>query len=192
MRKLLLTVLATAMLPTVALASEEGASPGLFSGDVGVAIWTVVIFALVVFVLARYAWGPMLNALQARESFIRDSLQKAASERESAEKLLRDYERKLAEARAEATAIVEEARRDAESVKTKLEQAARDEGERLMARARQEIDLARDKAVKDLYRASSQLATDLAARILRREIRPEDHERLISESLAQLEDEPQN
>jgi F-type H+-transporting ATPase subunit b len=192
MRKLLLTVLATAMLPTMALASEESASPGLFSGDVGVAIWTVIIFALVVFVLARYAWGPMLNALQARETFIRDSLQKAASERESAEQLLRDYEQKLAAARAEATAIVEEARRDAESVKTKVEQAAREEGERLIDRARQEIGLARDKAVKDLYRASSQLATDLASRILRREIRPEDHERLISESLAQLGDEPEN
>lgn len=192
MRKLTLTLLAAGLLPAVARASEEGASPGLFSGDVGVAIWTVVIFVLVVFVLGRFAWGPMLNAIQARESFIRDSLKKAADEREAAEQLLRDYERKLAEARAEATSIVEEARRDAESVKSKLEQAAREEGDRLMARAKQEIHLARDKAVKDLYTTSANLATNLAERILRREIRPEDHERLIAESLADLGDEAEN
>jgi len=192
MRKLLLTLLAAGLLPAVAQASEEGASPGLFSGDVGVAIWTVIIFILVVFVLGRFAWGPMLNALQARESFIRDSLEKAATERESAEQLLRDYELKLAEARAEATAIVEEARRDAEAVKTRLEEAAREEGDRLMERARKEINLARDKAVKDLYTTSAQLATNMAERILRREIRPEDHERLIEETLADLGGETEN
>jgi len=192
MRRVLLTVAAAGLLPTLARASEEGTSPGLFSGDVGVAIWTVLIFALVLVVLGRYAWGPLLSALQRREAFIRESLEKAREEREAAENRLQEYERKLAEARAEATAIVEEARRDAESVKGKLEQAAREEGERLLARARQEIGLARDKAVKDLYRTSAQLATSLAERILRREIRPEDHERLIAESLAQLNDEAKN
>lgn len=191
MRHFLSTLAAAWLLPLAASAAEEAhgageAAPNLFSGDAGVAIWTVLIFLLVVFILGKYAWKPLLSSLQAREDFIRDSLQKAREEREQAERRLAEYEEKLAAARAEATALVEEGRRDAEAVKAKIEATAREEGDKLMARARREIELARDQAVKDLHTTSARLATDLATKVLEREIRPEDHERLLAESLREL------
>ncbi|MGH9380360.1 MAG: F0F1 ATP synthase subunit B [Thermoanaerobaculia bacterium] len=197
MRHLLSTLAAALVLPLAATAAEEAhgageAAPSLFAGDVGVALWTLLIFAAVVFILGKYAWKPLLSSLQAREDFIRDSLQRAREEREQAERRLHDYEEKLAAARAEATALVDEGRRDAETVKAKIEAAAREEGDKLMARARREIELARDKAVKDLHTTSARLATDLAAKVLEREIRPEDHERLLAESLRELGERASN
>jgi F-type H+-transporting ATPase subunit b len=167
-------------------AHEGGGDVSLFAGDLGNAVWTVVIFLLVVFVLGRYAWGPLLSALQRREEFIRDSLQRAKSDREAAEARLAEYEARLVGARQEASAIVEEGRRDGEVVKARLEGEARAEADRLIERAKREIDLARASAVRDLYERSASMATAIAERILRREVRPADHERLIAETIDEL------
>src|SRR5215213_8933030 len=86
-------------------AAEGHGEPSLFSGNVGNAIWTLVIFGLVVLVLGKFAWGPILGTLQARETFIRESLETAKRDRDEAEARLREYEARLAQARGEATAI---------------------------------------------------------------------------------------
>ncbi len=171
-----------------ALAGEPGAEGGLtpFAGDLGNAVWTLLTFGLVVFVLGKYAWKPILNGLSQREQFIRSALEQAQRDREEAEAHLRDYNEKLIASRAEATAIVEEARRDAETVKHRLEEEANAEAEKIIERARREIGIARQTAVKDLYAVAARLTTDLAGRILEREIRPQDHERLIRDSIARL------
>lgn len=163
----------------------EGAS-NPFAGDIGNALWTVVIFGLVVLVLGKFAWGPILGSLQAREKFIHESLEKARLEREAAEIRLREYEEKLASARSEATAIVDEARRDAEVVKRKIEADAKLEGDKMIERAKREIQIATDTATKELYTLSARLATDMASRVLGREISLEDHERLIADSIREL------
>ena len=107
-------------------------------------------------VLGKFAWGPILKALQARESFIHDALAKAKRDRDEAEARLREYEERLATARAEATAIVDEGRRDAEVVKRKIEEAAKVEADKMIERARREIQLATVTATKELYDLSGQ------------------------------------
>ena len=144
-RKALITLgaLALGARSAVAAASEAGAGESnLFAGDLGNMVWTLVIFLMVVFVLGKFAWGPLLSNLQDREKFIRDSLEQAKQDREAAEKRLAEYTEKLDEARAEATAIVEEGRRDAEVVKHRIEKEARGEADKLVERAKREIDLA--------------------------------------------------
>src|SRR5262245_27567766 len=106
-------------------AEAEHESPSLFAGDLGNSFWTLLIFVLVLVVLGKYAWGPILNALQSREQFIREALEKAKREREEAEARLREYEERLAGARGEASAIVDEGRRDAEAVKRRVEEEAK-------------------------------------------------------------------
>jgi F-type H+-transporting ATPase subunit b len=172
--------------------AEGGGESNLFAGDVGNAVWTLVIFLLVLFVLGKYAWGPILGGLQSREAFIRDSLEKAKHERDAAEALLRDYEQRLANSRAEATAIVEEGRRDAEAVRRRIEEEAKREGDRMIERARREIQIAVDTATKDLYSLAARLATEMAGRILGRELTPADHERLIGEAIDDFEGAPRN
>jgi F-type H+-transporting ATPase subunit b len=171
--------------PALAAEAEhaEGGSPNLFSGDVGNAIWTLVIFLLVVFVLGKFAWGPILNTLQTRESFIRQALESAKHDREAAEARLKEYEQKLAASRAEATAIVDEGRRDAEVVKRRVEATAKEEADKTIERAKREIQIATDTATKELYTLSAKLATQLAAQVIGRELSPQDHQRLISQAI---------
>ena len=148
---------------------------------------SLALFGLVLFVLGKYAWGPMLDALQQREKFIRESLEQAKADRESAESRLKEYEEKLTAARTEATAIVDAGRRDADEVRRRIEEEARVETDKMVERAKREIGIAQQTAVKELYSASASLATDLASRVLGREVKPEDHERLIAESLDELD-----
>ena len=191
--KFLLGCALSCVLAAPLLANEgEGGGGGPFSGDIGNALWTLVIFGLVVLVLGKYAWGPLLSGLQARERFIQESLESAKRDREAAEARLKEYEQRLASARDEATAIVDEARRDAEALKRTLEADGRAEGQRLIERAKREIGIASDTAVKQIYDTSAKLATELAGKILAREIRPEDHERLIREALDRVRSGEQN
>lgn len=185
----LVTLVLTAA-PAMAAEAEGGhggaTANNPFAGDIGNALWTVIIFVLVLVVLGKYAWGPILTNLQARESFILESLEKAKKEREEAEARLRAYEEKLAAARAEASAIVDEGRRDADAVKRRIEEQTRHESDQMIARARREIQIATDTATKELYTLSARLATDMASRIIRKELTPQDHERLIAESIDAL------
>lgn len=180
-RALLGLMLLALAAPALATEGEGAVSP--FAGDVGTALWTLVIFVLVVVVLGRFAWGPILKTLQAREDFIRQSLEQAKHDREAAEEQLKAYTEKLTAARAEATAIVDEGRRDAEVVKRRIEAEAREEAERVIERAKREIGIAKETAVKELYSLSARLATGIAGRILDCELTGHDHERLIREAI---------
>lgn len=163
-----------------------------FAGNVGNAIWTVVIFLLVLLVLGKYAWAPILRGLQAREDFIRTALEQAKRDREEAEARLKEYADKIQQARSEASALVDEGRRDAEALKHKILAEAKHEHDLLLERARREIDVARETAIKDLYTAAARLTTQVAAKILRREIQPADHERLIRDAVEALGEEPRS
>ncbi len=186
MRRAISTHLLLGLGVAAGAAAAEGEN-NLFAGDIGNAVWTILIFVLVVFVLGKFAWGPLLSTLQQREQFIRESLAKAKKDREESEALLARYSEKLDEARAEATAIVDEGRRDAEAVKRRIEEESRREQEKILARSKREIEIAKHTAIREIYTASARLATDAAARIIRREVSAADHERLIADSIEELE-----
>jgi F-type H+-transporting ATPase subunit b len=180
-----LTALAAVLLAVPALAAEKAGeeAPSLLAGDLGNSFWTLVIFVVVLIVLGKFAWGPILSGLQTRENFIREALESAKRDREAAEARLKEYEQKLAASRAEATAIVDEGRRDAEVVKRRIEAAAKEEADKTIERAKREIQIATDTATKELYTLSAKLATQLAAQVIGRELSPQDHQRLISQAI---------
>jgi len=190
----LAALITLALMAAPAMAAEGGHAEGVannpFAGDIGNALWTIIIFVLVLVVLGKYAWGPILSNLQARENFIFESLEKAKRDRDEAEARLRQYEEKLASARAEASAIVDEGRRDADVVKRRIEEDAHKEADRMIERARREIQIATDTATKELYTLSARLATDMATRIVGKELGPQDHERLIADSIASINAAP--
>jgi F-type H+-transporting ATPase subunit b len=169
-------------------ASEGGDQPTLFTGDLGNILWSLLTFFVVLVVLGKFAWRPILSALQKREDFIRDSLAHAKHDRDEAERRLKEYSDKIVAARSEATAIVEEGRRDAEVVKRRLEEESKAEAKANLERAKREIVIATDTAIKELYTLSGKLATELAGRILRKELNPHEHERLITESINELQE----
>ena len=166
---------------------ESGAETDLFNADVGNAVFTLIIFGAVVLILGKFAWKPILNVLHEREQTIRTALETAQREREQATKLLADYEAQLAKARVEATAIVAEGRRDAEAVKNRLKEDARQEGEALIARAKREIQLATDAARKELHDEVADLAVRVAGGILKKQLTPADHQHLVTEALQEMQ-----
>ena len=187
-KRALIALAALAMaVPALAAEAEHEAPPSLFAGDLGNSVWTGLIFVLVLVVLGKYAWGPILNTLQTRENFIREALEKAKRDREQAEERLREYEERLASARAEASAIVDEGRRDAEVVKRRIEEDAKRQADLMIERAKREIQIATDTASKSLFTLSAKLATEVAARVLGRELSAQDHERLIAEGIDGLD-----
>jgi len=165
-------------------AHEDAKTP--FAGTFINAVSTLIIFALLLIVLGKFAWGPLLAALQKREDFIQSSLDEAKNDRAEAEARLRELMDRLNRARAEASGIVEEGRRDAETVRRKLESQAHADADAMIARAKQEIQIASETALRELYETAAELATTTATRIIRKEITPADHQRLVQESIDQI------
>jgi len=124
-------------------AAEEAPAAALspFAGNVGNAIWTLLIFVVVVVVLGKFAWGPVLTLLQQREQFIHKSLSDAKRDRELAEASLKEYMVKLQSAQVEAGRMVDEARRDAERLREELRQKARTEADGIIQSAERQIQL---------------------------------------------------
>lgn len=171
----------------IAAASEGGGSQNpIESGTFANAIATVITFGIVVLVLGKLVWPHVLKALKDRENFIRESLESAKRDREEAEKRLKEYQTQIANARQEATAIVEEGRRDSEVLRRKTQDDAKKEADAIMVRAKREIGIARDTAVMDLYSVSGKLAADLAGKILQKELDASAHDRLIQDSIDQI------
>lgn len=169
-----------------AAGGEGGGAANPFAGDVGNALWTMVIFVIVLVVLGKFAWGPILGALQKREDFIRDSLSQAKRDRDEAQRVLQEYSDRINHARAEATAIVEEGRRDADVLRRKIEETAKSEAQAMVERSKREIGIATDTAVKELYKLSAKMATQMASKIIRKELNEKEHERMISESIDEI------
>ncbi len=172
-------------LATPAIASGDGGSSP-FAGDIGNALWTLVIFTSVIVVLGKFAWGPVLDLLKKREDFIHDSLRDAKTERQEAEALLAKYKEQLETARKEATSIVDEGRRDSEVLKRKIEEDARTEADKMIERAKREIGIATDTAVKELYELSGKMATEVAAKIIHCELDENKHRALITSSIDEM------
>lgn len=167
-------------------AGEGHGEVSLFAGDLGNAVWTLLIFALLLVVLAKLVWPQVLKGLQHRERFIRESLTSAKNEREEAKRLLTEYQETLKKAQREASAIVDEGRRDAEEVKKRILGETKAEGDKMIARAKREIGMARDDAVKQLHDQTVLLATSIAGKIVRKELTASDHQALMDEALMEL------
>ncbi len=165
--------------------NEEGDSGGvnLLSFKTDLAIWTVVVFLLLLAVLWKFAWGPLAEALDRREQGIADQLAHAEQANQQAKDLLAQYEQKLAAARDEVRAILDQGRRDAEQIGRQMVEKARQEAEAEQQRALRQIDAATTAALKELAERGATLAVELAGRIVHRSLRPEDHAELIERTV---------
>ena len=190
MKKLLTFLfLAIAAIPLHA-AEEAPLSP--FAGNLGNAVWTLVIFVIVVLVLGKFAWGPVLSLLQQREEFIHKSLSDAKRDRDEAEARLKDYAAKLQSAQAEAVAIIEDARKDAERLREELRQRSRAEADTILKNAERQIELQTTRAVQQIRREAVDLSVSIASKLLQRNISKEDNEKLIADALKQIEASPRS
>ncbi len=139
---------------------------GLFSVNVGTVIWTLLTFLTLLAILGRFAWKPMLAALDAREKGIQNDIDEAKRQREEAEALLAGHREQLAEGRRQAHALLAESRAAAEVLRKELEARAREETQTLVEGARREIERERKAAIDAVRRESVDVALAVASRIL--------------------------
>ena len=147
------------------------------------AIWTAVIFGVLLLVLRKFAWGPIVEGLEKREQRIAENIAAAEKANADAKQMLVDYERKLAASADEVRAILDEARRDAEHTQQEILAKARADAQAERDRALREIETAKDGALKELGERTANLAVDLAGKIVGARLNTGDHQRLIEEAL---------
>ena len=145
--------------------------------------WEVLSFGILLWVLYKFAFPPILEALETRERKIRDSIEQADQNRVTAEQRLAEYEAKLNGAAQEAEAIVAEAKAKAQRLLEENEQRLRTESERIRTETTQEIERERRKALQDIRNEAADLALTVAERVLERSLSDDDHCRLAQQAV---------
>lgn len=151
--------------------------------DPDLAIVTAIIFVLLLAVLWKFAWGPIVAALDQRESSVAEQLADAKRNQEEARRLLAEHQQQLSGAAAEVKQMLEQARRDADAQKQEIIDSAQAAASAEKDRALREITAAKNSAMEELARTSVDTAVDLAGRIVRRQLNPEEHSELIGDAL---------
>jgi F-type H+-transporting ATPase subunit b len=148
------------------------------------AIYSAVVFFLLLFLLGKFAWGPISHGLETREKSIADKIEQATRAAEEATAQLKQYEAKLAAAADEARAIVAQAHKDGEATREKIVAEANAAAQRERERAVADINAAKNEALREIAKQSVDTAIALAGNIVKREVKPAEHERLISDALS--------
>ena len=151
------------------------------------ALTTLIVFAVLVAVLGKVAWGPIAKGLQEREDKIRRDIEEAEAARARAEATQRDYAAQLATAEAKVRELLAKATADAEQVSAGIRTRAQEEAQVLKENATKEIHSAQREAVRQVHEQAAVLSTRIAEKILRRNLNVDDQRELVRESLEQLQ-----
>ncbi len=157
-----------------------GVNPLDFKADL--AIWTAVVFLLLLGVLGKYAWRPIVDGLEKREKRIEEQIASAEQANVDARRILAEYQAKLSNAEAEVRDVLEKGRRDAEQVARQMLDQTREESRREKDRALREIDVATSDALNELARRSADLAVELAGKIVQTKMDRAEHAKLIEQA----------
>jgi F-type H+-transporting ATPase subunit b len=161
-------------------------SPAAWSTDL--AVYTFVVFLLLLLVLWKFAWKPISEGLDRREHAIAENIASAQRSNDDAKKLLAEYERRLNAAQDQVRGILEEARRDAEHTQQEIVAKARADAQAEVQRGRREIETATAQALQQLAETSANMAVGIAGQIVRTQLSPADHARLVEEAMAKFRD----
>jgi F-type H+-transporting ATPase subunit b len=159
----------------------------LVQPDPGLFIWTILTFLVLLALLAKFAWRPLLQALESRQALIRKSLDDAEQARKELERLQQESAQIIAGARSEADAILSRTRSDADRLKDELKQQARAEAATIVRNAERQIQLETVRALQQIRQEAVDLSVMIASKLLQRNLSKEDNERLIEEALRQVE-----
>lgn len=167
-------------------AKAEKGVPGMVPTSQDLPLWSLVTFVLMMLVLGKFVW-PSLNAgLLERERKIRQDITDAETNRHKSEAMLKEHEARLAKVQDEVREILAEARRDAEHARLEIVTTAQKEAEATKQRALAEIERSKDLALTELFEFVSTNVLNATEHVIGRSLTGTDHERLVRESLSQL------
>ena len=160
----------------------------IFKPEPGLIIWTLVSFFILLILLKKVAFPPILKGMKKREETIKQQLEEAQKTKKEAENLLGDYKRQLAEARSEAQKIINEGKSLGENMRKEIVQKAQAESNQIVKRAQEEIELQKQKAILELQEKIADLSIMAATKIINKSLNTEDNRRLVEEYVSKVGD----
>jgi len=159
----------------------------LVQPDPGLFIWTILTFLVLLGLLAKFAWRPLLKALEARQEAIKKSLEDADRAKEELARMQQESAKIIEQARVEADSILSRTRSDADRLREELKVRAKEEADTMIRNAEQQIQLQTRQALQQIRHEVGDIAVTIASKLLERNLTNEDNDRLIRETLRQLE-----
>jgi F-type H+-transporting ATPase subunit b len=155
--------------------------------DPGLFIWTILTFLVLLTLLGKFAWGPLLQALDGRQKDVEKALEGAARAKIELERLNQESAQIIARARQEADAIINRSRSDAEALREELRQKARAEADGIIRNAERQIQSETARALQQIRFEAVDISMAIASKIIQRNLSKEDNERLIDDALKQID-----
>ncbi len=149
--------------------------------------WTLVTFGILVYILGKYGWKPIINALDNRIESIKNDIAFAEREKERATKIVYEQKEVLSKARNEAQGIISHAKKEADVMKDEILSKARIEAKNVVEKARQDIESSKTSAIEELKNEMGKLSLDIASKVIEKSLDPKDHQELISKALSQYQ-----
>lgn len=173
---------------TTATVAVEGHSqmPPLLRFDPGVGVWTIITFVLLLLILKKFAWKPILDSLDERDKTIQGSLDQAANIQKENARLAEEQKSILAEARVQAAQIVQIARESAENLKQGMEASAQEEKRRIVASAAMEIESSKQAALAELKKTTADLSIGIAEKLIRQNLDDAKNRALVDQLIQEV------
>ncbi|MBZ0199705.1 MAG: F0F1 ATP synthase subunit B [Ignavibacteriaceae bacterium] len=169
----------------LALSTTEGGGT-LLDVNPGLIVWTVITFVLLLLILKKVAWKPILAALDQRENAIRESLEKAEKAKDEANLLLKQNETNLLKAEEESQKIIEQSRQYAEKLKAQMLQDSKAQAQKIVEDAAAEIDRRKEAAFDELKTQVADIAINAAEKILKENISSEANKKLVNNYISEI------
>jgi F-type H+-transporting ATPase subunit b len=179
--------LVTQIATLVPLAAEEGGGSFLVSPNLGLMIWTLLVFLFTMWVLSKLAFPRIQEALDKRANAIRESIDQAEKTRVEADKILDEYRARLKEAREQADDIVARARKAGEAAESQAAAQGREKREELVAAARRDIEMETRRSLERIRKEVADLTVLATEKVTRKTLDDDDHKRLIDEALKEVD-----
>ncbi|MBI2796236.1 MAG: F0F1 ATP synthase subunit B [Gemmatimonadetes bacterium] len=164
--------------------AEEGGPVNLLAPSGGLMFWTLLIFVALMLILSRYAFKPLLAAVEAREAALEETIAKAKADREAAAALLAEQQAGLAKSRAEAQAMIAEGRSAGEKLRAELLEQGKSQQAEFLERARRDLSNEKDRAIAEIRKEAVELAIKGAARVIERNLDDAGNRQLVESYLA--------
>src|SRR3954453_3033405 len=169
------------------LAAKDSGGSFLVSPNLGLMIWTLLVFGFTMYVLSKVAFPRIQEALDKRANLIRESIDEAEKTRDEASKILEEYRARLKEAREQADEIIARARKTAETTTAEAAEQGRDKREELLAAARRDIEAETRRSLERIRKEVADLTVLTTEKVTRKSLDSEDQKRLIDEALAEVD-----
>ena len=167
--------------------SSGGSGSFLVSPGLGLMIWTLVLFLVTMWVLRRYAFPRIQEALDKRANAVRENIEASERQRREADELLSEYRQRLAEAREQADDIVTRARKAAETAREEATDEGRAKREELVAAARRDIEAETRRSLQQIRKEVADLTVLATEKVTRKTLTDEDHRRLVADALDEVD-----